>query len=321
MRVFILPALMALNSALGIMSIAAQAQGYPGKPIRMIVPFTPGTTDTLARSYALRAQLGQPVVVENVPGASGAIGYSRVAKSVPDGYTITIGSTGTFAVSPSFNPKIGYEPLKDFAPIGMFARLPIVLVATPTAPFTGVSDLIAYAKANPGKLNYASVSPGTTSHILGEMLKLATRTDIVHVPYKGGSPAIAAMLGGEVQLLFSSLIEAIPFINAGKMRALGMADAKRAVALPNVPTLTELGLPLDTPIWYGIFAPAGTPPAVVQRLAADVSRVAALEEMKQFLAGQGAEPANLGPDAFRELVASELAKYGKVIREAGLKVE
>ena len=303
----------------GSTSLAVRAQDYPSKPVRMIVPFPGGTTDTLARSYAVRAQLGQPVVVENVPGASGSIGYSRVAKSAPDGYTITIGSTGTFAVSPAFNPKIGYDPLKDFAPIGMFARLPIVLVATPSAPFTGVTDLVAYAKANPGKLNYASVSPGTTSHILGEMLKLNTGTNIVHIPYKGGSPAIAAMLGGEVQLLFSSLIEAIPFINAGKMRALGMADARRAVALPNVPTLTELGLPLDTPIWYGIFAPTGMPPAVVQRLAADVQRVAGLDEMKQFLSGQGAEPTSLGPDAFRSLVTSELAKYSRVVREAGLK--
>jgi tripartite-type tricarboxylate transporter receptor subunit TctC len=318
MRIGILSGSLAL-ALLGIG--AATAQTYPSKPLRMIVPFTPGTTDTLGRSYALRAKLGQPIVVENMPGASGAIGYQRVAKSAPDGYTITIASTGTFAVSPSFNPKIGYDPVKDFAPVAMFARLPIVLVAPTNAPFKGVSDLITHARANPGKLNYASVSPGTTSHILGEMLKLTTRTSIVHVPYKGGSPAIAAILGGEVDLLFSSLIEAIGFINAGKMRALGMADAKRAVALPNVPTLTELGLPLDTPIWYGIFTPAGVPPAIVQRLASDVLGMAASDEMKQFLSSQGAEPANLGPDAFQALVASELAKYGRVVNEAGIKAE
>jgi tripartite-type tricarboxylate transporter receptor subunit TctC len=320
-RIHILYGILALAALAGTGAPMAIAQGYPSKPLRMIVPFTPGTTDTLARSYALRAQLGQPVVVDNLPGASGAIGYSRVAKSAPDGYTITIASTGTFAVSPSFNPKIGYDPLKDFEAVAMFARLPIVLVAKPAAPFKDINDLIAYARANPGKLNYASVSPGTTSHILGEMLKLQTKTQIVHVPYKGGSPAIAAILGGEVDLLFSSLIEAIQFINTGKMRALGMADAKRASALPNVPTLTELGLPLDTPIWYGIFTPAGTPPAVVQRLAADVLRMAASDEMKQFLAGQGAEPASLGPDAFRALVTSELAKYQRVVNEAGIKTE
>jgi tripartite-type tricarboxylate transporter receptor subunit TctC len=312
---------LALTTLMAIGITAARAQSYPVKPLHMIVPFTPGTTDTLGRSYALRAQLGQPIVVENMPGASGAIGYSRVAKSAPDGYTITIASTGTFAVSPSFNPKIGYDPLKDFEAVAMFARLPIVLVSKPSAPFTGVTDLIAYARANPGKLNYASVSPGTTSHILGEMLKLQTKTDIVHVPYKGGSPAIAAILGGEVDLLFSSLIEAIQFINAGKMRALGMADAKRATALPNVPTLTELGLPLDTPIWYGIFTTAGVPPAIVQRLAADVLRMSASDDMKQFLAGQGAEPASMGPEAFRALVTSELAKYQRVVNDAGIRME
>ena len=321
MRIRIQTCTLALAALTGIGVTAARAQTYPNKPLRIVVPFTPGTTDTLARAYALRAQLGQPIVVENAPGASGAIGYTRVAKSAPDGYTITIASTGTFAVSPSFNPRIGYDPLKDFEAVAMFARLPIVLVAKPTVPFTGVSDLIAYARANPGTLNYASVSPGTTSHILGEMLKLMTKTNMVHVPYKGGSPAIAAILGGEVDLLFSSLIEAIQFINTGKMRALGIADARRATALPNLPTLTELGLPLDTPIWYGIFTPAGVPPAIVQRLAADVLRMAASDEMKQFLGGQGAEPASLGPDAFRALVASELAKYQRVVNEAGIKME
>lgn len=301
------------------LALPAAAQDFPTRPIRLIVPFTPGTTDTLARAIAQRAQLGQPIVVENVPGATGAIGYQRAARAPADGYTLTIGSTGTFAVSPNYNPKIGFDPIGEFAPIAMYARLPIVLVMPPSLPVKTIPDLVAYARANPGKLNYASVSPGTTSHILGEMLKQATGMQIEHIPYKGGTPALVALLGGEVQLLFASLLEAMQHIQAGKIRALGVADARRATALPDVPTLAELGLNLDTPIWYGLFAPARTPAPVVQKLAAEVLRIAAQDDFKQFLAAQGAEPANLAPEAFRELVAREHAKYGKVIRDANLR--
>lgn len=297
------------------------AQDYPTRPIRLIIPFPAGTTDILGRSYATRARLGQPVVAENVPGASGAIGYQRVARAAPDGYTLAIASTGTFAVSPSVNPKVGYDPLRDFAPIAMFTRLPIVLVIHPSVPAQNVKDLIGYAKSNPGKLNYASVSPGTTSHILGEMMKLSAGINVVHIPYKGGAPALTALIAGEVQMLFSSLIEAMPHIQSGRVRALGLADSRRVAALPDVPTLPELGLAMDTPIWYGLFAPAGTPQPIIQRIAADVQRIAALDEMKQFLAGQGGESAFLGPEAFREHLARELQKYGRVVREAKISPE
>lgn len=301
---------------------AVHAQDYPSRLIRLIVPFPAGgSAEVVARAYTQRAQLGQQIVVENLPGASGAIGYTRVARSAPDGYTLTIGLTGTFAVSPNLNPKIGYDPIKDFTPIAMVARLPIVLVTGMNAPFRSVPDMIAYAKANPRKLNYASVSPGTTSHILGEMLNSVAGTDIVHIPYKGGAPANVAVIGGEVQLLFSSLPDAMPFITSGKMRALGMASARRAAALPDVPTLTELGLPFDTPIWYGLFAPAGTPAPIVQKIAADMARVNALEEVRQFFATLGAEPSNLTSEGFRDLVTNDYARYGKVIRDAGIKAD
>ncbi|MGD9942857.1 MAG: Bug family tripartite tricarboxylate transporter substrate binding protein [Burkholderiaceae bacterium] len=303
------------------MPMTAAAQEYPNRPIRLIVPFTGGTADILARSFAQRARLGQPIVVENVPGASGAIGYTRTARSAADGYTITIGMTGTFAVSPNFNPQIGYHPTKDFTPIAMTARLPIVLVANASAPFKTVPELIAYAKANPNKLNYASVSPGTTSHVLGEMLKQATGTDIVHVPYKGGSPALLAVLSGEVQLLFASLIEAMPQITSGQLRALGIAGARRVPTLPDVPTMQEQGLSFDTPIWYGLFAPAGTPPEIIRKLSDEALRIGAEDEMKKFLAERGAEPGDVGAQAFSTVVEQEYAKYGRVIRSAGLKAE
>jgi tripartite-type tricarboxylate transporter receptor subunit TctC len=304
--------------SLFLLSGVCVAQDWPTRPIRLIIPFPAGTTDILGRAYATRAQLGQPVVAENVPGASGAIGYQRVARAAPDGYTLAVASTGTFAVSPSLNPKVGYDPLRDFTPIAMYTRLPIVLVVHPETPAQNVKELIDYAKRNPGKLNYASVSPGTTSHILGEMMKLQAGIDVVHIPYKGGAPALTALLAGEVHMLFSSLIEAMGHIQSGRIRALGLADARRVAALPNVPTLPELGLAMDTPIWYGLFAPAGTPEPIVRRIAADVQRIAGLDDMKRFLASQGGEATYLGPEPFREHLARELEKYGRVVREAKL---
>ena len=304
--------------ALFVVHGVCMAQEWPARPIRLIIPFPAGTTDILGRAYATRAQLGQPVVTENVPGASGAIGYQRVARAAPDGYTLAVASTGTFAVSPSVNPKVGYDPLRDFTPIAMYTRLPIVLVVHPDTPAQNVKQLIDHAKRHPGELNYASVSPGTTSHILGEMMKLQAGIDVVHIPYKGGAPALTALLAGEVHLLFSSLIEAMPHIQSGRIRALGVADARRVAALPNVPTLPELGLAMDTPIWYGLFAPAGTPEPIVRRIAADVQRVAGNDDMKRFLAGQGGETTFLGPEPFREHLARELDKYGRVVREAML---
>ncbi len=308
----------AICAFLILLSCAAVAQEWPTRPIRLIIPFPAGTTDILGRAYATRAQLGQPVIAENVPGASGAIGYQRVARAAPDGYTLAVASTGTFAVSPSFNPKVGYDPLRDFTPIAMYTRLPIVLVVHPETPAQTVNELIDYARRHPGKLNYASVSPGTTSHILGEMMKLQAGIDVVHIPYKGGAPALTALLAGEVEMLFSSLLEALPHIQGGRFRALGVADARRVAGLPNVPTLPELGLAMDTPIWYGLFAPAGTPEAIVRRIAADVERIAGLADMQSFLASQGGEATFLGPQPFREHLARELEKYGRVVREAKL---
>jgi tripartite-type tricarboxylate transporter receptor subunit TctC len=257
-----------------------------------------------------------------MPGASGAIGYSRVAKSAPDGYTITIASTGTFAVSPSFNPKIGYDPLKDFEAVAMFARLPIVLVSKPSAPFTGVTDLIAYARANPGKLNYASVSPGTTSHILGEMLKLQTKTDIVHVPYKGGGPAVADLLAGQVQMVFESFANLGPHIRAGKLRALLVTSRERSPQYPDVPDIVEAGLPqFEIAFWSGLVAPAGTPVDIVNRLNAEVRRALASPEARATLAAQGLDPMADTPAEFATFIAREVEQWGRAVKASGARAE
>jgi len=303
------------------LSAPSPAQEYPAKPVRLIVPFPGGTTDILARAFAARAALGQPVVVENVPGASGAIGLGRAARSAPDGYTLSIGATATFAVSPHFNPNLPYDPLRDFAPIALLGRLPIVLVVNANVPAGSVGELVGLAKQRPGELNYATVSPGSTGHLLGEMFRRAAGIEIVHVPYKGGGPAMAGLLGGEVQLYFASLVEAIPHVRSGKLRALGVADARRAPAIPSVPTLPEVGYALEAPVWFGLVAPAGTPRPIVDRLAAEVERINALEETRKVLDGQGAEPGDLGPGAFGALIAAEYAKFGRVIRETGIKAE
>lgn len=316
----LLAPLIALGIAPGFPA-PSRAQDYPTKPIRLIVPFPGGTTDILARAFAARAMLGQPVVVENVPGASGAIGLGRAARSAPDGYTLSIGATATFAVSPHFNPNLPYDPLGDFAPIALLGRLPIVLVVNANVPAGSVAELVAFARQNPGKLNYATVSPGSTGHLLGEMFRKSAGIEIVHVPYKGGGPAMVGLLGGEVQLYFASLVEAIPHIRSGKLRALGVADARRSAAIPSVPALPELGFQLEAPVWFALVAPAGTPGAVIERLAAEVQRINAQDEMKRILDDQGAEPGSMAPDALGDFIAAEHAKFGRVIRETGIKAE
>ena len=311
-------------AALAAATFAVPAVLAQDRTLKILVGFPPGgSVDVIARLLAdkLRVSLGQNVIVDNKPGAGGRVALNEIKKAAPDGQTVVLSPSGALVIQPWLFANLGYDPVKDFTPIAMYARLPIVLVMPPSLPVRTIPELVAYAHANPGKLNYASVSPGTTSHILGEMLKLATKTEIEHIPYKGGAPALTALLAGEVQLLFSSLLEAMPHIKAGKIRALGVADARRVNGLADVPTLGELGLDFNTPIWYGLFAPAGTPTPIVQKIAADVLRIAAQDDMKQFLAAQGAEPAQLGPEPFRDLVVKEHAKYGAVVRDAGMKSE
>jgi tripartite-type tricarboxylate transporter receptor subunit TctC len=301
---------------------AALAEDWPAKPIHLIVSFPAGSSDSLGRAFAQYASLGQPVVVENVAGANGAIGMTRLAKSAPDGYTIAVGATTNLAVSPHLNHKLPYDPLKDFAPVALLARVPIVLVVNGSVPARSVGELVAYARAHPGKLNYGSIGTGSTGHLLGETLKRAAGIDIVHVPYKGSSPGVTALLAGDVQLMFFPVfVDARAQVRSGQLRPLAVVQSGRSSVAPDLPTLPELGYPLEAAAWFALIAPAGTPEPIVQRLAKEVRRVLALDVMKRFLDDHGIEAGDLGPEALGAYIAAEHARYGRMVRDTGVKVE
>ncbi len=317
--------------ALGALAVAfaanvhAQAP-YPNHPVRIVVPFPAGgTTDILARATAqkLTETLGQPFVVENRPGAAGNIGAEIVAKSPPDGYTMLMGTVGTHAINASLYEKMPYDHVKDFVPVVLVAGVPNVLVVHPSVPAKSVQELIAYAKANPGKLNFASSGSGTSIHLSGELFKTMTGVSMQHVPYKGSAPALADLTGGQVQLMFDNLPSALPLIKAGKLRALAVTSLARASALPDVPTVAESGLPgFEASSWFGLLAPAGTPKDVVTKVNAEVAKWLATPEAKEKLAAQGAIVASgLTPDDFTRHIASETTKWQKVVKDSGAKVE
>jgi tripartite-type tricarboxylate transporter receptor subunit TctC len=312
--------------ALGVAAPAsAQGGGYPGKPIRIVVPFPPGgTTDILARAVGqqLAQAWGQQVIVDNRPGAGGNIGSELVAKSAPDGYTLLMGTVGTHAINPSLYAKMPYDHVKDFTPVILVAGVPNVLVVHPSVPANTVAELIAYGKANPGKLNFASSGSGTSIHLAGELFKVQTGLQMTHVPYKGSAPAIQDLLGGQVQLMFDNLPSALPQIKAGKLRALGVTSATRAAALPDVPTIAESGLPgFEASSWFGLLAPAGTPRDVVARIDTEVARWLASPEAKEKLLAQGAIAGGGTSDDFARHIAAETAKWAKVVKESGAKVD
>src|SRR5438874_1677192 len=299
-----------------------RAQDHPAKPIRLIVSFPGGSSDVLGRAFAQYAMLGQPVVVENVSGANGAIGLGRLAKSAPDGHTIALGATTNLAVSPHLNSHLPYDPLKDFAPIALFARVPIVLVVNAAVPAGSVDELVAFARAHPGKLNYGSIGTGSTGHLLGEMLRRQASIDAVHVPYKGIALGITGLLAGDVQYFFFPVfVDAAAQVRSGALRPLALVDSRRSPVAPDLPTLPELGYPLEAAAWFALIAPAGTPGAIVQRLAREVRRVLSLDAMKRFLEARGIEAGDLGPEELKAYIASEHARYGHMVRETGVRVE
>jgi len=301
---------------------ALGAQEYPAKPIRLIASFPGGSSDVLGRAFAQYATLGQPVVVENVSGANGAIALMRVAKSAPDGYTLAIGATTNLAIGPHLNSKLAYDPLKDFAPIALLARVPIVLVVSSAVPARSVDELVALARTHPGKLNYGSIGTGSTGHLLGEMLRRSAGVDVVHVPYKGIQAGVTALLTGDVQFIFFPVyVDARAQVRSGALRPLALVDSRRSPVAPELPTLPELGYPLNAAAWFAFISPAGTPEAIVQRLAGEVRRVLSLEPMKRFLDDHGMEAGDLGPEALKAYIASEHARYGRMVRESGIQVE
>jgi len=309
----------------GTAPAAAQAQAYPTKPIRLVVPFPPGgATDILARDVAqkLGEAWGQSAVVDNRPGAGGNIGSELVARAAPDGYTLEMGTVGTHAINASLYAKMPYDHVKDFAPVILVAGVPNVLVVNPALPVNSVQELIAYAKANPGKLNFASSGNGTSIHLSGELFKVMADVQMTHVPYKGSAPALQDLLGGQVQLMFDNLPPSLPQIKAGKLRALGVTAATRSPALPDVPTIAESGLPgFESSSWFGVLAPAGTPPAVIAKLNAEIATWLASPDAKQKLLAIGANAAGGTPDDFAKHIAAETAKWAKVVKESGAKID
>ena len=303
----------------------AIAQTYPAKPVKLVVPFPPGgSLDLTGRLLAqkLTEAWGQPVVVENKPGAGGNIGADLVAKSAPDGYTILLGALSTHAVNPSLYAKMPYDAAKDFAPITLIAITPNVLVVNAASPVNTVREFIAYARANPGKLSFGSGSSGSAGHLAGELFKVETGTDAVHIPFKGGAPATQALLAGDTQFMFDNLANAMAQVKAGKLKALAVTTAKRSPLVPDLPTMAEAGLPgFDIATWYGLFAPAGTPPAIVAKWNADVTKILNTPDVRARLIADGAEPAPNTPEQFAQMIASELVKYARIVKISGAKVD
>lgn len=305
---------------------AAQAADvYPTKPVRIIVPFPPGgPADVLARTVGdkLAASLGQPVVVDNRPGAGGNIGMELAAKAPPDGHTLVLAPAGNLTVNPSLYRSVPYDVGRDFAPVTVIAAVPNVLVVNPQVPARDVAELIAYAKANPGRLNYSSPGAGSGAHLAGELLKSSAAIDIVHVPYSGIAPAVTAVVAGDVQMMFAAAPTALPQVTGGKLRALAVAGPKRIATAPALPTMDESGLPgFDVTSWYSIVAPTGTPPAVVDRLQKEIAKALEMPDVKAKLAGLGAEPIANTPPEFAAMIRSETAKWGKIVKDANIKVE
>ncbi len=302
----------------------AWAQSYPTKPIRMVVAFPPGgSTDLAARALGekLATALGQPVVIDNKPGASGNIGAEFVARSAPDGHTLLMAAT-SFVTAPAFFPKLGWHPSKDFAPVSLVATVPIIVVVHPSLPVHNPRDLIAYSKANPGKLNLASPGAATLTRLSGEMFKQAAGVDWVTVHYKGGPPAVADLLGGQSHVMFANISDVITQVKAGRLRALAVTGARRSAIAPELPTLAESALPgFEISTWQAVMAPAGTPREVIQRLNAEIVRAMALPEMKEKFLSFGTDAATSTPEALGQFIVSEVAKIGQIAKDVGARVD
>jgi tripartite-type tricarboxylate transporter receptor subunit TctC len=302
----------------------ADKSAYPSKPIRLIVPLTAGgPTDILARIIAvpLAQPLGQQVIVDNRPGAGGNIGAEIAAKAPPDGYTLFMGTSGPLSINSSLYPKLGFDPIRDFAPVILTASAPFVVIVHPSVQANSIKELIALAKAKPGQLNYGSV-PGSASHLSTELFKMAAGVNIVHIPYKGAAPATTDVMAGQIQVSFASTPGSIPVVKAGKVKALGVTSAKRIAKLPDVPTVAEAALPgYEASVWYGVVAPARTPREIVQRLNTEIARIAADPAHRERMVAGDFEPTTSTPEQFAGFIKSETVKWGKVVKASGAKPE
>ncbi|GIK86426.1 MAG: ABC transporter substrate-binding protein [Betaproteobacteria bacterium] len=313
-------------AALGCtLPIVAHAQSFPSKPVKLVVPFPPGgSLDNVGRLLAqkLTEAWGQQVVVENRPGAGGNVGADAVAKSPADGYAVVMGALSTHAVNPSLYAKMPYDAVKDFAPISNVAITPNVLIVRADSPIRSVSDLIAYAKANPGKTNFGSGSNGSAGHLAGELFKVETGTDVMHIPYKGGAPALQALLAGETQFMFDNLANAMAQVKGGRVRAIAVTTAQRSKLAPDLPTMAEQGLPgFDIATWFGLLAPAGTPPEVIARWNAEVVKALNAPDVRERMVAQGADPTPTTPAEFAAFIAKERDKYARIVKASGARVD
>jgi tripartite-type tricarboxylate transporter receptor subunit TctC len=314
-----------LAAAFLLAASTCAAQSYPAKPIRIIVPFPAGgIADLFGRVIGQKftEAWGQPAVVDNRPGAGGNIGADLVAKSPPDGYTLVTGSIGTHAVNVSLFSKLPYDPVRDFAPVSLIMEAEGLLVVHPSLPVKSVRELVALAKARPGQLSYASAGHGTASHLSGELFKSMAKVNMVHVPYKGNVPAITDLLTGQTSLLFATMPTVLPQVQAGRLKALAVTSSSRSPAAPELPTIAEAALPgYSVTNWIGIFAPAGTPRDIVQKLNGEIIRTMQAPDIQKRLVNEGAKFTAATPDQFGVFVKAEMAKWAKVVKEAGIRVD
>ncbi len=319
---------MALCAALlggGVLAVpAVQAQDWPTKPVKLVVPFSPGgATDIIGRlvGQKLGDRLGQPIVVDNRPGAATTIGNAAVAKAAPDGYTLLFAPT-PFVITQALYSHLPYDAEKDFSPVSLLAVSPFILVVNAALPVKNVAELVALARAKPGALTFCSAGSGSVPHLAGELFKLNAKIDIIHVPYKGGGPAIADLIGGQVNMMFATPIEVMAHVKSGKLRVLATTASKRLPSLPDVPTMEESGVPqFDVYAFFGMLAPAGTPKPIVDRLAGHIAQVMKDPEVVQRFAEQSAEPRVLGPEAFTAFLKTERAKWADVVKRSGAKLD
>ena len=318
-------ALLGVAPAVAQPASTGSGQAYPVKPVRLVLPYPPGGgSDTIARPLAQKMSegLGQQVVVENRGGANGNIGMEAVARSAPDGYTVVFALSAQLAINPGLYQKIPYDPLRDYAPVTLFGSGVYLLVVHPSLPVKSVKELIALAKARPGQLAYSSSGNGSGGHLAAELLNSMSGIRMLHVPYKGGGPALMDLIAGQVQVLFATQLASWPHVQSGRVRALGVSTAKRPSSLPDLPTLAEAGVPgYDSGVWYAVLAPAGTPRGIVARLNGEIVRALNLPDYRGFLVKNGIEPIGSPPEELTRYTKSELTKWAKVIKDAGVRVD
>lgn len=316
---------MALAAALLGTALGATAQSYPDKPIRLVAPSTPGDApDVIARLIAVKltAVLGQPVVVENRPGAGGVVGSEVVAKSLPDGYTLIMGNAGSHGINAAVYAKLPYDIQRDFAPVTQVAVAPNIMVINPAIPAKTVAEFIAYAKSQPGKLSYASGGNGSSAHMSMELFKSMADLDIQHVPYKGSTPALTDLVAGQVAVFIGNIPPTVPLVKGGKLRALAVTTMARSQLMPELPTIHEAGLPgYETVAWFGVLAPAETPPAIVQKLSTEIGKIARSPDMRERLLAMGAEPVGGTPAEFKAVIDRDIAKWKPLAQKVGIKID